>query len=110
MLFSSELQLCSRLLIKAVYIVLAYIYRYVTPNLMEITYAISTEFTYLRNMLTKVEVTIKENTNITNSIRWECITAKQFNSKMGDDCISLLLSANNNNNNNNKVCFIWIKL
>ena len=32
------------------------------PNLMEITNMIETGFTYLRNMLTKVEVTIKDNT------------------------------------------------
>ena len=56
-------------------------------------------------MLAKVEVTIKDNTKIANSIWWECITAKQFNWKMVDDSISLLFRANNN-----KVCFIWIKL
>ena len=59
-------------------------------NSMEITYMIETGFAYLRNMLAKVEVTVKD---------------KQFNWKMADDPISLLFSANNN-----KVCFIWIKL
>ena len=62
-------------------------------------------FTYLRNMLAKVEVTIQDNSWITDSIWLECITAKQLNWKMANDPISLLFSTNNN-----KVCFIWIKL
>ena len=63
MLFSSEFQLSRRLLINAIDIVLAvYIYICVTPNSTEITYIIETGFTYLRNMLAKVEVTIKDNT------------------------------------------------
>ena len=55
-------------------------------------------------MLAKVEVTVEDNTYITNGIWWECITAKQFSWKMADDPILLLLSAINN-----KVCFIWVK-
>ena len=51
---------------------------------------IETGFTYLRNMLAKVEVTIKDKTKITNSILNECITAKQFNRKMVDYPISML--------------------
>ena len=61
-----------------------------TPNSKEVTYIIETGFTYLRNMLAKVEVTIKDKTKITNSTLYECITAKQFNWKMVDDPISLL--------------------
>ena len=63
-----------------------------------------TGFTYLINMLVKVEVFIKDNIQIKNSVWWECITAKQFNWKMADDHMSLLFSANNN-----KVSFMWIK-
>ena len=47
-------------------------------------------------MLAKVEVTIKDNTYITNSILWESIAAKYFNWKMAVDPISLLLSASYN--------------
>ena len=57
---------------------------------------IDTGFTFLINMLAKVKTTIKDNTQITNSIIWECSTVKQFNFKMSDHPISLLLSANNN--------------
>ena len=46
---------------------------------------VETLFTYLRNMIAKVEVTIKD---LYYSILWEYITAKQFNWKMNDDPIS----------------------
>ena len=39
-----------------------------TPNSTEITNVIETGFTYLRNMLAKVEVTIKDNTKIAKSV------------------------------------------
>ena len=50
-------------IVLAVYIyIYIYIYIYVMPNSKEITYIIETGFTYVRNMLAKVEVTVKDNT------------------------------------------------
>ena len=45
----------------------------------DITFMIETGFAYLRNILAKVEVKVKDNTKIMNSICWEYITDKQFN-------------------------------